>query len=343
MAIRITVPEGERVELATLTGDSLTVGATNGSLWTDEPAPPVPAPAPVPTSPALPFAIAAPARPNISRTVRVTTDGDAALAASQAGTRIEVAANLSRVAVRASDVEIVAGGYRCGMLTIARALDRVAVRGGTWTGVDVAPAADWATGTAVWRAEWAVEDLTLDGLTIDAAGYAIKIISGRRIAIRNVTARAGQYSVWAEGGGPLQLEDMAIDGCRFDAAGPESTVRLTSVLRAAVVRSRLSNPVKHNLRVHGRSGDVYAAELVLAGGGLMLGAGMAGDSLAAAWFERSAIHSTTDDLASNLGGERLTIRDNVVYRADGRVLVAAARAGWTVSGNVTRPYIAPPA
>jgi pectate lyase len=91
----------------------------------------------------LPFAVSWPAAPKVTRSVNVATSADFNKAASVAGTLITLTAAISgHVTVDASDIEVhMASGASLRGLTISKALKRIALYGGHYTGtIELAPA-----------------------------------------------------------------------------------------------------------------------------------------------------------------------------------------------------------
>ncbi|HJL14827.1 MAG TPA: hypothetical protein RMH99_04175 [Sandaracinaceae bacterium LLY-WYZ-13_1] len=285
-----------------------------------------------------------PQTPRVTREVTVTTHAALTAAVSVPGTRVHVRGVIGGdVSVPADDVEILADeASRLGRLRVERAVHRVRLEGGHWQGVHLAVPARWWPTHEV-RAEWMVEDVWIDGVTVDAPGSAFEI-RGRRIAVTHADVRAARYSVWCGDTDPLRSEDVILHGNVFDSAGPESTVRLVSVLRSATVANRLANTNKHNYRVHGDSDLAYAADNLLVDTGVMLGT-MPGDALGTVWFDDNVLHHTAPDLfnPSRTAIARLVARGNVAYTDVWSAFYpGTAPGGWDVRDNQRLAYTPAP-
>ncbi len=287
-----------------------------------------------------------PTRPSVTREVTVSTAAELEAAVATPGTRI-LTRGLSGgdVWIGASDIEIVAdAGSSFGQLLIAQGTRRVRIEGGRWTTVRVEVPADFSGGAASYRPELMAEDVSLEGLTIDSGAESAYEIRGKRIAIVGNDVTAGRYSVWCGDTGDYQTEDLILYDNVFRSAGPESTVRLVSVLRSATISNVISNSYKHNYRIHGVSDLNFAADNLLAGTGVMLGT-MEGDSLGRVWFDDNVMHHDSPDLfnpAPAIGA--LVARRNTVYaRQHDSFYGGAVGPGWTLSENQVAPYQPPPA
>lgn len=290
-------------------------------------------------------ALAWPAAPNVTSEVTVTSADELAAAAATPGTRI-LASGVQGgdVRVTASDVEIIAdAASSLGQLSIAQGVQRLRVQGGRWTGVRIDVPADFSGG-ASYRPELMAEDIWLEKLTIDSGGESAYEIRGKRIAILENDVTAGRYSIWCGDTGPFQTEDLILYGNTFRSAGPESTVRLVSVLRSATVSNVLSNTYKHNYRIHGVSDLNFASDNLLVGTGVMMGT-MEGDSLGTVWFDDNVMHHDAPDLFNPAPSiAALFARRNTVYAAQhGEFFGGAPSPGWDLSENQMAPYQDPPA
>lgn len=297
---------------------------------------------------ALPSALSGlrwPTAPTTTRTVTATTAAEVQAAAAVPGTRIDVRGAVGGgVLISANDIDIVADGATdLGRVTIARSVRRVRITGGRWAGFLVEIPADFSGGSATYRADWLIEDLWIRDTTVDSPDKAFEI-RGRRIAIENNDATAILYSVWCGDTGPtIQNEDIILVGNDFESAGPESTVRLVSVLRSATVDNTFFNPNKHNYRIHGTSDLNYAGRNLLINSGVMLGR-MPGDDLGRVWFDDNVMHHNQPDLFNpDAAIDALTATDNVVH-SDVRstFFEGTPGAGWVMTGNVLGPYTPPP-
>ncbi len=291
---------------------------------------------------ALPSELASvhwPEPPHIVRVVAVDGAGSSPVIDAE-GTRVLVRAPIEHLHVRASDVEIrVAQGARVAQLTVERGVSRILVAGGTYGAIELPVPARHVPAPPVWRPDWLVTDVTIDGVDVDAADTAFAL-RGRRVAILNSRATAARYSIWCGDTHDFHSEDLVIAGNRFDSAGPEATVRLVAVRRAVVVDNVLSNTLKHDFRVHGASDAVLFARNRLVNTGLMIGS-MPDDRIGAVWVLDNELHHVVPSLFE-IGRERvqrLTVRGNRVYSDRWRCFVCGgARPGWDVADNPVAPY-----
>ena len=330
------------------------VPADAGSL-TDAPAPRVDAgpAAPPPVSGPVTYDLGTPpagltlhwpAPPVTTRSVRVTSLAQLAPALT-AGTAVTLAVPVDYLEIAASDVSLaVEPGVHVGHLFIRNQVSRVSVRGGTYGDIAMQlPGSYWPV--EEWHREWMPTDVLIDRVEVDAADTAFLLRGGVRVAITNSRAHAGRYNVWLGDTYDFDSEDIIIAGNSLRSDGPEATIRLVHARRSAVVENRLTNTLKHNYRIHGRSSDNWAARNVLVGTGMMLGT-----------------------LPSDLWAiERQTLEDNTLYtlvpsllELDPRLSPLVARRNhayndwwdcfvcvppqpsWVLEGNVTEPYRAPP-
>jgi hypothetical protein len=284
-----------------------------------------------------------PTRPSTTREVTVTTADALAAEAAVPGTRILARGVVGGdLTVNADDVEIVADdATSLGTLHVPMSRARVRVEGGSWRGVRVAIPATFQGG-ADYRPEYMVQDLWLEKMTIDAGGESALEVRGKRIALVGSRVRAGRYSVWCGDTDPMQTEDLVLYDNVFESAGPESTVRLVSVLRSAVVSNVLTNTFKHNYRIHGRSDLNFASDNLLVTTGVMMGT-MPGDDLGRVWFDDNVLHHDAPDLFNPGAIRELKARRNLVH-ANGRSAMydGAPPAGWDLTENVVVPYAPPP-
>lgn len=286
-----------------------------------------------------------PTAPSITREVTVTDGASLTREVGVAGTRV-IANGVSgtSVTVTANDVEIVLdSSSRLGQLSFAHGVHRVRVVGGQWSGVRFPIPASWDGGGPSYRSDWMAEDISLEGLRVVSGDIAFDV-RGRRIAIMDSTAIAERYSVWCGDTGPMQTEDLILFRNDFDSAGPESTVRLVSVLRTATVENRIANTNKHNYRIHGLSDLAYARDNVLVGTGVMLGR-MAGDTLDRIWFDDNVFHHVAPDLFNPDGAiGALHARNNLVMTDVWSCFYCGAPpAAWDIRDNVVMPYEPEPA
>lgn len=280
-----------------------------------------------------------PEPPRIARVVAID-DAGASAVVDREGTRVVVRSRIEHLQIRASDVEVrVRDGARVGQLSIERGLSRILLAGGSYGAIELPVPAQHVPAPPVWRPEWLVTDVTIDGVEVEAADTAFAV-RGRRVAIVNSRASAGRYSIWCGDTHDFQTEDLVVAGNRFDSAGPEATVRLVGVRRAVVVDNELENTLKHDFRVHGTSDAVLFARNRLVNTGLMIGS-MPGDRIGAVWVLDNELHHVVPSLFE-IGRDRvrrLTVRGNRVYSDRWRCFVCGgARAGWDVGDNPVAPY-----
>jgi hypothetical protein len=286
-----------------------------------------------------------PEPPVITRSVRVTTLAQLGPALTS-GTAVTLAVSVDRLEIGASDVALVVEpGVRVGHLFVRNRVSRISVRGGTYGDIEMQlPGTYWPA--EEWHREWLPTDVLFDRVDVDAADTAFLLRGGVRIAITNSRAHAARYNVWIGDTADFDSEDIILAGNSLRSDGPEATVRLVHTRRSAVVGNRLTNTLKHNYRIHGRSSDNWAARNVLVGTGMMLGT-----------------------LPSDLWPiQRQTLEDNVLYHRvpsllelDPRLSPLVARRnhvytdvwscfvcvtpqpGWVLEDNVREPYrTAPP-
>ena len=279
-----------------------------------------------------------PTAPRVTRTVTARTFSELVAAVSVAGTRVNaVGVTGGALTLSQSDVEILAdASTRLGNVTVDRGVHRVRIQGGHYAGVALsAPVSYYPTHEV--RAEWMVEDVWIEGVTVDSPDMALQL-RGRRIAVTHSDVRAARYSVWSGDVEPFQSEDIILYDNVFDSAGPEATVRLVSVLRSVTRECRLVNTNKHNYRIHGLSDLNYASHNVLVNTGTMLGR-MPGDTLGTVWFDDNVFHHTAPDLFNpDAGIARLIARDNTAYTSHGSFYGGGMSPGWILSGNTVAPY-----
>jgi len=285
-----------------------------------------------------------PAPPVTTRSVRVTSLAQLAPALT-AGTAVTLAVPVDYLEIAASDVSLVVEpGVHVGHLFIRNQVSRVSVRGGSYDDIAMQlPGSYWPV--EEWHREWMPTDILIDRVEVDAADTAFLLRGGVRIAIPTTPRHAAGHTGWLGDSYDFDSEDIIIAGNSLRSDGPEATIRLVHARRSAVVDNRLTNTLKHNYRIHGRSSDNWAARNVLVGTGMMLGT-----------------------LPSDLWAiERQTLEDNTLYtlvpsllELDPRLSPLIARRNhaytdwwdcfvcvspqpsWVLESNVTEPYRAPP-
>lgn len=286
------------------------------------------------------FTIEWPAEPVITREVEVRTREEFESAAAVAGTRIlvrqDIPGNNGYVQTGASDLDIrVDPGVTIdATLGIGRGRQRIRVLGGNYRGVMMAVLPDTVPLS---------EDVMLDGVTINAQVSSAFTLRGRRIAILRSTATANLFSVFADAMTGEPNTDIILAGNVLHSID-EATIRLISVTNSVTVDNRLSNMGKHNYRVHGRTGQSYAARNTFITSGTML-ATMPGDMLAEAWFDSNVFYHTTPDLfhPEAAAVTMLHARDNIAYTdVWGCFYCAAMPTTWDFENNQIMPYRPPP-
>jgi hypothetical protein len=312
--------------------------------------PPVLSDAPVPGAryelgalPVMEEALRWPAEPAIEREEIVDAPAQRRVV-RLSGTRVVVRAPLDELVVAADDVEIRGeGSARIGHLVIERGKRRIRIEGGRYGFIELPVPASFNSTPPVWNPEWMAEDVTIDGVDVEARESAF-FVRGRRVAILRSRTRAHHYSVWCGDTGDAQTEDLVLAGNRFESAGPESTVRLVNVRRAVVVDNVLSNTVKHDFRIHGTSDEVVFARNRLIHTGIMIGT-MDEDHVGAVWILDNELRHDVPSLFQ-VSPERvraLTVHGNRVFSDRWDCFVCETDGRWSVADNPIAPYEPAPA
>ncbi|UJR81693.1 hypothetical protein [Sandaracinus amylolyticus] len=245
--------------------------------------------------------------------------------------------------IRGSDVEVILDpDASIEALTIYWSQQRIRISGGSYDTIQIWLPIDFNNPPHTPQEHLMVSDVTIECVTVRSSDTAF-FLHGRRIAIVGADVTAARYSLFTGLVAPLFSEDVIVAHSVLRSAGPEATVRFHETDRTVVARSTLTNPGKHNWRVHGSSSRAYLGESTLVGTGFMLG-NEPGDDIDRAWIVGSTVHySGTNGLAivSPTTISDLTITDNVFYSDSGFGLPPAPPS-WTVTRNTTLPY-APPA
>lgn len=287
-----------------------------------------------------------PARPRITREVTARTMAELEEAVATPGTRVTlVGVQGGDLDIRANDIELVAdASSSLGRLAVTQGIERVRVEGGRWGPIHVEVPADFSSGQASYDPALMARDLSFESMTIDSGGTTAFEIRGQRIAAVGNDVTTGSYSVWCGDTGHFQSEDIILFDNVFRSGGEQSTVRLVSVRRSATVSNVLSNPHKHNYRVHGVSDLAVASDNLLVGAGVMMGT-MEGDRLERVWFDDNVIHHDAPDLFNPAPGIRaLSASRNMTYcDTHPEFFEGDVQSGWTMSENQIAPYQAPPA
>lgn len=310
-----------------------------------------------------------PAPPQIEQTVEISTaPEDGTMRAEQTRTRFIIAANLERLNLAASDIEVqVNEGVFIGKLFIARASKRLRITGGGFGSIEVETLTDYNSTPPVSNEAWMVEDLLLNNVQVTTVvpedrsaddnenTFSAFYLRGKRIALLNSRVQAFHYSVWVWANtdtSDFSCEDIILAGNVFESAGPEATVRLVSVQRSVVVDNRFINvgipsPTgeithKHNYRVHGRSDLNFAARNTLIKSGLMMGT-MAGDDLGTVWFQESFIYLLTRSLLESaiVDIDRFQFSNNVIFAEewDHDQILSEIPEQWLFENNYIRKLL----
>lgn len=281
--------------------------------------------------------------PNPPRVRRIEHVREPQTRLDRAGTRYLIHTDIAgRVDVLASDVElIVDDGVRIDELLIHHDNDRIRVSGGTFGAIEIMVPGRFVPPPVTWNEDWLVEDVTIDGVTVESDDTAFAI-RGRRVAILGSRATARNYSIWLGDTHDFQSHDLLVAGNHFRSAGPESTVRLVGVDGAIVVDNELANTRKHAFRVHGRSDNVYFARNRLVETGVMIGS-MDGDEVGSVWLVDNTVHLTVPSLlvVEPRRVRRLTARGNRVYSDEWDCFVCVRPSGWDIGDNPIEAYHAP--
>lgn len=290
-----------------------------------------------------------PTAPRITRSVDVRTLADFNTAASVAGTLITVAAPISgQGTISASDIEVhIADGSSLGGVFINKSTKRIALIGGTYTGmIEVAlPSIFWPS--RVDNPAWVVEDVMINGIHLRSTTNAL-YLRGHRVALVRSFAYSVDYTVWSDTITNDQTSDLIVAGNNLQSEGRQATVRVWNVRNAVFVENRMTDTLvsgsKHNFRVHGTSDQVFAARNELVNAGAMFG-GFSDDNVGRLYFNSNTFHHKTPDLfnPSQATVHILRARDNVAY-TDVWTCFYCLRPPWMWSlvNNVVHPYTDPP-
>lgn len=281
-----------------------------------------------------------PAPPRIERELKL---GRSQRVVDRSGTRVRVRGRVERLDVRADDIDLVLEPEaRVGQLVIERGRRRIRIAGGRFGSIELVIPAQHHPPPAVWRREWMIEDVTIDGVEVEAADSGF-FVRGRRVAILRSRVRAERYAVWCGDTDDFQSEDLVLAGNRFESAGPEATVRLVSVRRAIVVDNVMVNTIKHDFRVHGDSDEVVLARNRLVNTGIMVGS-MEGDRIGSVWILENALHHRVPSLfeVEPRRVRRLVVRGNRVFSDVWRCFVCnRAASEWEIGDDAVAPYEPP--
>ncbi|MEX1366026.1 MAG: hypothetical protein AB1Z98_23060 [Nannocystaceae bacterium] len=323
-----------------------------------------------------------PALPEITQEVDVATAAEFQQAAAEPGTRVRVVASIDeQVFITASDVEVRIEDPEVVVqrLAVGTSVQRVHILGGTY-GQITTPRVQEFVPEPQFREEWYAEDLTIDGVLVEAALNPESVqdialdLRAKRAAIYNSNLRGETYAIWAGDNGPFASEDLVIACSTLRAHAPaggrnEPTVRLVSVLRSVTVDNVMQNShvgfddslidpfavepaniAKHNYRIHGHSDLSFAARNTLLNTGMMFGgledpfSASGGDEVGRIWALDNVFHHRVPDLFNPKDIiDALVARGNVAYTdVWDRFPGAADLPGWDVSDNRVEPFVPPP-
>jgi hypothetical protein len=292
-----------------------------------------------------------PAAPVIKRETVVRSLSAFDKAAATPNTRIKVDAVLDgEGTITASDIEVqMTANGSLGGLRIERSVHRVALIGGEYTDTIelVLPTSFWPS--EVSDPTWMVEDVLIDGVNVDSDTTAF-FLRGRRVAVLRSYAHAHDYAIYSDTARGMQNENMIIADNDLESDGNQATVRLISGRTSVTVDNRITSLMsaggaKHNYRVHGKTGQAYAARNVLVNAGVMLST-MDGDKADKIWFDKNTFHHQTPDLfnpsTTTIG--TLHAHDNTAYTNVWSCFYCSKPLStWDFGNNVVKPYKAPPA
>lgn len=263
----------------------------------------------------------------------------------QSGTRMRVHARLSGIVrVTQSDIELLFDdGAGADGVWIANRIGRVAVRGGTFGGIEVQIPGTYYP-SEEWHREWRTTDVLVDRVRVTAGDTAFLMRGLVRAAITNSWSYAERYSVWFGDTADFENEDVILAGNDFYSVGPEATVRLVHVVRSVTVENRLENTEKHNYRTHGRARDNYASRNILVGTGAFLGR-LPDDHIGRQWFDDNTFYHTAPSLFEwDDNCPVMYFRRNVAYTNVWQCFICRTMpGGWIDEMNVIRPYQPGPA
>jgi hypothetical protein len=277
-----------------------------------------------------------PAAPDIRREVVIRSPLRLGDRWKESGTRLRVETDLDWLILDADDLEIVvAKGVRIGRVLIAQGRKRIRFVGGTYGQIEVQIPIRFLPPPAQWREDWMVEDVLFDCVRVESKGESGLLLRGRRIAILHSMVKSRRFAIWCGDTKRFRNEDVIIARSRLESGEGAATVRLSDVLRAVVVQSRLSTTESACREVHGRCDGVFARRNLLVGGGLAMGSAEE-DAIGTAWFVDNAVFCGSREPFA-LGEERirrLVLTGNEVSSERGLGLWPDALPhGWTVEDN----------
>ncbi len=288
-----------------------------------------------------------PLRPRVREEVTLAPSGDDLVVWDTPLTRLRVRDEVERLVISASDVEVdVDEGMYVGALEVAPGSQRVWIRGGRYGEIVVAAPEELSPPPPEWRAPDMVEDVLIEGATVDALRpeqIGLRF-TGRRVAVVSSRVDAQMAAVWIGDAGPVASEDVIVAGCSLRSVD-DSTLVVVGAERAVIVESWLESPVSAALRIHGESAGVVATRNTLVGGGAQIGTD-ARDAVVDAWFWANTVYHSAHTLM-NLAPyriHRLVLTDNRVYSDAATALWGGeSRPSWVIANNRVRPHRPPPA
>lgn len=198
-------------------------------------------------------------------------------------------------------------------------------------------------------------DILLDDVNIDTKRAAsqwedtVEIApssNGNRIAIINSSISAYRYAGFVSG-----VTDFILANTNLHADGPESTLRLMTVVRAVIVDNRLYNGMKHTFRAHDSSDLVFFARNQVEYTGFMFNNIEPDPNVIRAWLYDNTFYHQTNSLMQTGNTEEtlwLTAVNNTAYTTscadpEGCGETITAHGAWgPVSNNLRFPYQEPP-
>lgn len=285
-----------------------------------------------------------PTAPLVERDVTIARPDDLGGRWTEPGTRLHIRTDIDWLILGADDLEVVVDdGVRVGRVFVEQGHKRIRFVGGTYGQIELQIPGRYFPPPEEWRERWMVEDVLFERVRVVSDTDTAFLLRGRRIAIVQSVVEARRYAIWCGDTDRFRSQDVILAGNRLECDGEEATVRLVDVLRSVVVDNWLTNPVKHNYRVHGRSDLNFAARNTLVDAGVML-ASMPGDDLGAAWFLDNAIHNATESLlvVDEDRVRHLELTDNEVFSDRWSCFWCdPVPEGWVVERNIVTAYRAP--
>lgn len=284
-----------------------------------------------------------PAAPVIRSEVTVSNQSQLTSALAQNGVRIIVqAGRYGEITIGGSDKEIV---FRPGAVLAPSGSTAISLQGPTRLVIR------GGHGEGGMYGSGSPTDVLIDGLTLvtkmGASQWSdtIEIQGARRLAVINSNFSAYRYTSYIANSSDVIYANNVLEG-----AGPEATFRNTSNQRVIAVDNTLSNPQKHNFRVHVGSDLIYFARNRLIGSGIMV-AQISDFEANRIWIQNNTLYHDTPSMiavAAHPTVTRATVRDNTFYTTHCTSVSGCGQAGgigtgpgWVVSNNPELPYRTP--